>query len=164
MMKSRTQFLIIGLTAVALLTIDVALRTMQLRGGMSGTVVTAREFRLVDHDGNRRAVMSTDENGEPAILLYDQTGSLRAQLDTMQSTPSLILFGPNREQRRVYFGMDDEGDGILEMYGLSGETKALMTSTGGQGRITTDTDARRLTINGGGRGNITCPEGVLDLR
>lgn len=163
MKLSRTQFLIIGLTTMALLTIDVALRTMQIRN-TGGPVVTAREFRMVDADGNRRAVMSTDENGEPAIFLYDRTGSLRAQLDTMESTPSLILYGPNNERRRVYFGMDDTGDGILEMYGFRGETKATMTTTGGTGRISLDRDSHAPRINGGGRGNITFSNGVISIR
>lgn len=132
---SRTQFLIIGLTAVALLTIDVALRTMQLRQGTVTTTVTAQKFRLVDRDGNRRAELSVDNNGEPGFFLYDRAGSLRAMLDTRESTPSLILLAPGGTRRSVYFGMDESGDTILDMYDPSGRTVATMTTTNGVPRM-----------------------------
>ena len=97
----------------------------------SGDVVTAREFRLVDRDGNLKAHIYTDENGEPGMVLYDRNGTNRAQFDTFQSVPSVILNSPDGG-RSTYFGMDENGRSILNMYGNHGEELASMDVTGSQ--------------------------------
>jgi hypothetical protein len=142
-MKMNSQTRIIVFTAVALTAVDLAVRGFLAQRTAapvavtcpvmqaSGDVVTAREFRLVDQDGNPKAHIYTDENGEPGMVLYDRSGTNRAQLDTFQSVPSLILNSPDGG-RSTYFGMDENGRSILNMYGNHGEELASMDVTGSQ--------------------------------
>jgi hypothetical protein len=135
-MRMNSQTRIIVFTAIALTAVDLAVRGLiaqrthvyhVTRGG--GDVVTAREFRLVDDNGNLRAHMYTDERGEPGLVLYDRTGTRRAQFDTFDSVPSVILCAPDGAWSS-YYGMDQNGLGIFDMFGPSGETRASMDVTG----------------------------------
>src|SRR5690242_161431 len=120
-MKMNSQTRIIVFTAVALTAVDLAVRGFLAQhvapvaftcpAMQSSDVVTAREFRLVDKDGNLRAHVYTDENGEPGMVLYDRNGTNRAQFDTFQSVPSVILNSPEGG-RSTYFGMDENGRSI----------------------------------------------------
>ena len=141
-MKMNSQTRIIVFTAVALTAVDLAVRgflaqrtatpvAFSYPAMQASDVVTAREFRLVDKDGNLRAHVYTDENGEPGMVLYDRNGTNRAQFDTFQSVPSVILNGPDGG-RSTYFGMDENGRSILNMYGNHGEELASMDVTGSQ--------------------------------
>jgi hypothetical protein len=141
-MKMNSQTRIIVFTAVALTAVDLAVRGFLAQRAApvaftyaalqtSSDVVTAREFRLVDKDGNLRAHVYTDENGEPGMVLYDRNGTNRAQFDTFQSVPSVILNSPDGG-RSTYFGMDENGRSILNMYGSHGEELASMDVTGSQ--------------------------------
>jgi len=141
-MKMNSQTRIIVFTAVALTAVDLAVRGFLAQRAApvaftysalqtSSDVVTAREFRLVDKDGNLRAHVYTDENGEPGMVLYDRNGTNRAQFDTFQSVPSMILNSPDGG-RSTYFGMDENGRSILNMYGNHGEELASMDVTGSQ--------------------------------
>ena len=135
-MKMTGQTRIIVFTAMALAATDIAVRLHQAPACSSGKVVSAQEFRLVDRSGNARAIMSIDGNNEPGIQLLDKNGEVRAQLDTWDSTPSLILNGANG-QRRVYFGMDNEsGGGILDMYKPNGAEAATLKVNGATPRFT----------------------------
>lgn len=137
-MRMNEQTRIIVLTAVALTAVDLTVRGIFFRRSMpvtsvaqqAGDVVTAREFRLVDNDGNLKAHVYTDENGEPGIVLYDRNGTRRAQLDTFQQVPSLLLFNPEGAWSS-YFGMDEKGLGILDMYDQSGSRPAASMSVSG---------------------------------
>lgn len=137
-MKMTGQTRVILGTAIALAAVDIAVRLHQPRPVLvngSSEVVTAREFRLVDKDGNTRIAMSIDDNNEPGIRLYDRSGQVRAQLDTWQQTPSLILNGPDGS-RRVYFGMDSQGGGMLDMLNPDGSEMVTVDATDGTPRVT----------------------------
>jgi hypothetical protein len=115
----NTQTKIIVATAVVLVAIDLLGRAfLPVRGG---SVVSAREFRLVDSHGQSRAVLTTDRNGEPGLVMYDNDGQNRLQLDTFQHVPSLLLRDEN-EARRVYFGMDERtGAGRYQLTDAQGQ-------------------------------------------
>jgi hypothetical protein len=136
-MKMTGQTRVIIATAMALAAVDIAVRLHQpspvvLNG--NSDVVSAREFRLVDSNGNTRITMTMDENDEPGIRLFDRNGQVRAQLDTWQSTPSLILNGPDGS-RRVYFGMDEQGGGMLDMMNPDGAEMMSMEATDGMPKL-----------------------------
>jgi len=122
--KMTEQTKIIVCTAIALVGVDLAVRAMMTPKAVfinqSSDVVTAREFRMVDARGNLRLHMYSDGNNEPGIVLFDRAGRKRAQLDSFETIPSLILYNPNGE-RSTYYGMDYQGRTILNMYGDSGD-------------------------------------------
>ncbi|MBC8101194.1 MAG: hypothetical protein H7Z41_01220 [Cytophagales bacterium] len=136
-MKMTGQTRVIVFTAMALAAVDIAVRVNQrpvMLNAPSGDTVVAKEFRLVDNDGNTRIRMSIDENNEPGIVLLDRSGNTRAQLDTWQNTPSLILNGPNGDQR-VYFGMDGTDTGVLNIDSGNGKPAISIDATGSTPRI-----------------------------
>jgi hypothetical protein len=116
-MNDQTK-IIVG-TAVVLVGIDLAVRAFLppkvVYVGQTRDVVTAREFRLTDDNGRLRAHLFTDQQGEPGLVLYDRMERPRAQLDTWDTIPSLILYSPDG-QRSSYFGMDDLGKSMIHMY------------------------------------------------
>jgi hypothetical protein len=117
-MPMNTQTRIIVGTAFALAAVDIAVRGLALRQQApvvtNNNIVTAREFRLVDNNGKIKATMSTDREGNPGILLFDQSGNRRLQIDSYQDVPSLMLFGPQGE-RRAYYGMNADGSSLVQM-------------------------------------------------
>jgi hypothetical protein len=124
--RMNDQTKIIVCTAVALVGVDLAVRALMTPRAVhvqTGDVVTAREFRLVDESGNLRAHMYTDGNSEPGLIMYDREGRRRAQLDSFETVPSLILYNPNGE-RSTYYGMDFQGRSILNMYGDHGDNQS----------------------------------------
>jgi len=111
-MKLNSQTRVIVATAAALAVVDIAVRLIPIGnrnttvlGRSTDGVVTAQGFRLVDQWGNERATIGLDANGEPGVKLYDRFGTERAQLDTFENVPSLILMDKNGA-RRAYYGMD----------------------------------------------------------
>ena len=130
MTSMNAQTRIIVATAAVLAAIDIAVRLL-LPTGVNGTVVSAREFRLVDGMGRAKAVLKVDPSGEPGLLMFDRNGAERLQLDTFQHVPSLIL-NDESENRRVYFGMDDRtGGGIYQ----TSDGQGTWTAGGGVGSM-----------------------------
>ena len=115
--------------AVVLAAIDIYVR-FAAPAQRNGSVVTAQEFRLTDKCGNVRAVMTTDAEGEPGLVMFDKTGTPRLQLDSYDTTPSLILMD-ERGAKRAYYGMTSEtGDGELTFTNATGGTAASLTISG----------------------------------
>lgn len=147
--KMTEQTKIIVCTAVALVGVDLAVRALMMPKTVhvrTGDVVTAREFRLVDESGAVRLHMYTDGNSEPGIVLYDRAGRKRAQLDTFETIPSLILFN-EREQRSTYYGMDFQGRSLLHMYGENNDSQNPVASIS----VSDDHGVPGFTWNGAGR-------------
>jgi len=117
--------------AVSLAAIDIYVRFATAPKPVTSSVITAQEFRLADKNGNIRAVMNTDANGEPGLIMFDKSGTPRLQLDSYQTTPSLILMDENGAQR-AYYGMSSPtGDGELTFSGENGADVARLKISGG---------------------------------
>ncbi len=117
--RMTEQTRIIVCTAVALVGVDLAVRALMMPrvvNVQTGDVITAREIRLVDNNGNLRAHLYTNGNSEPGLVMYDRENRPRAQLDSFETIPSLILYNENGG-RSTYYGMDFQGRSILNMYG-----------------------------------------------
>ena len=113
--------------AVLLAALDIYVRFATAPKAVSSSIVSTQELRLTDRQGNVRAVMSTDRSGEPALIMYDKSGTARLQLDSFESTPSLILMDENGE-RRAYYGMSSPtGDGELTFSTPEGKTAASLS-------------------------------------
>ena len=157
-MKMTGQTRVIVLTAMALIAVDIAVRVHQrpvMLNAPSGDTVVAKEFRLVDNDGNTRIRMSIDGNNEPGIVLLDRNGLVRAQLDTWQNTPSLILNGPSGAQR-VYFGMDGKDSGMLNIDNGDGRPAISIDGTTAVPRILlTDPETGNVSTVLDGKGTMT---------
>jgi hypothetical protein len=133
MVRMTDQTKIIVATAVALVIVDIAVRlflptrTVVIRDTQArGDVLTVRQLRVVDDNGNIKAQLKVNSDGEPGLLMWDRTGTERLQLDTFHQVPSLILLDEN-QNRRVYFGMDRaSNDGQYENY--SAETAQAHSS------------------------------------
>jgi hypothetical protein len=112
-MNPQTRIIVV--TATALVAIDIALRLLiptrviQVNNatisnnGSNGGVLTVRALQLADDNGNIKATLDLDENNEPALKMYDANDSLRLQLDTLQTVPSLMFFDQN-DSRTMYLG------------------------------------------------------------
>ena len=90
--------------AVSLAAIDIYVRFATAPKPVTSSVITAQEFRLTDKGGNVRAVMNTDADGEPGLIMFDKHGTPRLQLDSYETTPSLILRDEHGD-KRAYYGM-----------------------------------------------------------
>jgi hypothetical protein len=131
MQRWNAQTRIIVSCAVLLAALDIYVRFATAPKNVNSNIVTAQEFRLTDKQGNIRAVMKTDNTGEPGLMMYDKTGTLRLQLDSYQTTPSLILMDQNGE-RRAYYGMSSPtGDGELSFMTPGGGNAASLMVNGG---------------------------------
>ena len=116
--------------AVLLAALDIYVRFATAPKAVSSSVVSTQELRLTDRHGNVRAVMSTDRDGEPGFMMYDKNGVVRLQLDTFETTPSLILMDENGE-RRAYYGMSSPtGDGELTFTNPDGSNAASLMING----------------------------------
>jgi hypothetical protein len=131
MERMTTQTKIIVTTAAVLAVVDIAVRaflparTVVIREvapapvrmtGQSADVLTVRQLRIVDDAGNVKIEMKVNSDNDPGILMFDNSGTERLQLDTFQGIPSLIL-NDEQENRRVYFGMDSStGEGSYQTY------------------------------------------------
>lgn len=157
-MKLTGQTRVIVFTAMALATVDIAVRVNQrpvMLNAPSGDTVVAKEFRLVDNNGNTRIQMSIDKNNEPGIVLFDRNGLVRAQLDTWENTPSLILTGPNGN-KRAYFGMDGKDTGLLMLDNGDGRPAISIDASSNMPRIfMTDPETGNLSTVLDGRGQTT---------
>ncbi len=116
--------------AVLLAALDIYVRFATAPKAASSSVVTTQELRLTDRQGNVRAVMSTDRDGEPGLRMYDKNGTVRLQLDAFETTPSLILMDENGA-RRAYYGMSSPtGDGELTFTNADGNNAASLMISG----------------------------------
>ena len=120
--------------------LDIYVRFTTAPKAVSSSVVSTQELRLTDKQGNTLAVMTTDANGEPGLLMFDKNGTPRLQLDSFQTTPSLILMDQNGAQR-AYYGMGSEtGDGQMTFSTPGGATVASLKISG---------DASSFSLRGG---------------
>lgn len=124
MVQMTSQTKIIVATAFALAIVDIAVRvllptqTVVIHEGSSATpdVLTVRQLRVVDDNGTVKAELKVNSSGDPGLMMWDNTGVQRLQLDTFRQVPSLILMD-EQGSRRVYFGMDQgTNDGRYENY------------------------------------------------
>jgi hypothetical protein len=121
MERMTTQTKIIVATAAALALVDIAVRaflparTVVIReANTNANVLTVRQLRIVDNNGEIKMDLKVNSNGDPGMLMFDSTGTERLQLDTFQNIPSLILMDSS-EKRRVYFGMERAtGEGLYQ--------------------------------------------------
>ena len=143
--------------AVVLAGIDIYVRFAAPAAPQNPSVVSAQEFRLTDKCGNVRAVMTTDAEGEPGLIMFDKTGTPRLQLDSYQTTPSLILMD-ERGEKRAYYGMTSPtGDGELTFSNQAGGTTASLKisgdasnfslmDSGGDSRATWQVNADKVSV------------------
>jgi hypothetical protein len=129
MERMTTQTKIIVATAAVLAVVDIAVRaflparTVVIREAspvsavtQSADVLTVRQLRIVDGEGNVKIELKVNGNNDPGMLMFDNKGTERLQLDTFQGVPSLIL-NDDQELRRVYFGMSSStGEGMYQTY------------------------------------------------
>jgi hypothetical protein len=111
-MNPQTRIIVV--TAAILVAIDIALRlaiparVVHINQNVcpvdtQGGVLTVRALQIADDNGNVRATLDLDEGNEPALKMYDNNDTLRLQLDTMQTVPSLMFFD-QQDQRTMYLG------------------------------------------------------------
>ncbi|MBC8143197.1 MAG: hypothetical protein H7Y38_17360 [Armatimonadetes bacterium] len=147
--------------AVSLAAIDIYVRFATAPKSVTSSVITAQEFRLSDKNGNIRAVMNTDANGEPGLVMFDRSGTPRLQLDSYETTPSLILMDENGAQR-AYYGMSSPtGDGELTFSNANGSDTASLKISGGASQFSLmdgngDSRAQWRTSTEGVSGTMSC--------
>jgi hypothetical protein len=93
---------------------------------MVESIVTARAFELVDADGNRRACLATDPDGNPAFQLYGRDGITRLQLAVAGSDQARITIMNKAGNEILIANVDDAGNGSVEITDGQGTPRALM--------------------------------------
>jgi hypothetical protein len=133
MQRWNYQTRVIVACAIVLGALDICVRFATAPKAISSPVVYAQEFRLTDRDGNLRAVMDTNEDGEPGLKMYDKHNLLRLQLDTYQSTPSLIFLDENGT-KRSYYGlggpMNYGEESMLSLFDKDGSERQSLSESG----------------------------------
>jgi len=132
MQRWNHQTRVIVACAIVLGALDICVRLATAPKAVSSSIVTAQEFRLTDHQGNVRAIMGVNDEGEPGLKMYDKNNTLRLQLDSFETTPSLILMDEHGN-KRAYYGMSSPtGDGELSLLTPGGSTIASLRADGEQ--------------------------------
>lgn len=109
--------------------------------------VVARQFVLVDGDGNERATLALGADSAPTLALCDAHGRIRAEIRLAAGgTPSVILYDAGR-RRRVEIALRADGAAGLGLYDETGEGRAeLVVAAGGAPTLSLyGPDGRRLT-------------------
>lgn len=148
MQRWNHQTRVIVACAIVLGALDICVRFATAPKAVTNSIVTAQEFRLTDKQGNVRAVLATDNKGEPGLKMYDQNNTLRLQLDSFQTTPSLILLDDNGN-RRAYYGMGSpSGDGELSFTTPNGTTMATMRVDGDTATFSNLNAGQTMSVEG----------------
>ena len=71
--------------------------------------MTARMFRLVDQKGNLRALLGSNKEGVPGLVMLDPKGRHRAYFNLTEKGPGLDLLGPDGSIR-LALAVDDKGE------------------------------------------------------
>jgi hypothetical protein len=86
-------------------------------------IKSAGAYVVVDDSGSKRAELSVDDAGLPAMILYDKSGVRRLLLCLAgDGSPALIFFGGDGKAERVRLAITEKGDAVLGLYG-SGSAK-----------------------------------------
>ena len=94
--------------------------------------VVAEQFVLVDSTGERRATLSFDADGGPALALSDGSGRARAAIRLgVDGAPSVVLYDTTG-RRRLEVALKADGAAGLGLYEETGEGRAeLVVSASG---------------------------------
>ena len=94
--------------------------------------VVAEQFVLVDSHGERRATLSLDADGGPALALSDASGRARAAIRLgVDGAPSVVLYDTSG-RRRLEVALKPDGATGLGLYDETGEgrTELVVSGTG----------------------------------
>ncbi|MGH7915783.1 MAG: hypothetical protein ACREPW_14220 [Candidatus Binataceae bacterium] len=92
--------------------------------------LVAEEFVLVDSHGERRATLSLDAAGGPALALSDANGRARATIRLgVDGAPSVVLYDTSG-RRRLEVALKADGATGLGLYDETGEGRAELVVSG----------------------------------
>jgi len=108
---------------LALLAFGPTPRTREARAAdSSAKELVARSLTIVDEQGNRRIALDS----RPAVMLYDEKGTLRASLAATNDSPVLALFD-KRETQRAKLGTGNDGP-VLVLFDEKGTLRADLSA------------------------------------
>jgi len=114
--------------------------------------VTAQEFRLVDPEGELRAVLGLRENGMVALVLNDQSGRKRLSVGAGDEGAAVVI-GDEEGEKRLAVGFADHAP-LIALADKAGRERIALT-------VAEDTSAVMLQDEAGtGRVGIMLSEGV----
>jgi len=82
--------------------------------------MSAKQLNIVDKDGNLRLLLSTDDDGSPAIAMYDKDGKARSVFTVSAAGDTVITFNDGNGKLRVAMGVTGEGGPEILMKSKSG--------------------------------------------
>lgn len=97
-------------------------------------VVTANEFRLVDHRDSTRAVLLMDEQLGPRLRFFDEAGTLRTALVLNDGEPTLA-FLDSSATIRCMIGLDSNGDPRISGFNSDSSDAFCLTSSFGSSSL-----------------------------
>lgn len=119
--------------------------------------IAAEEFRLVDKNGNVRAVLELNEDGQPRLLFFDKDDKLRISFYVENEAPGVELLDTN-EITRAALGLGSNGQPSLQLLDKNEKVHALL-QMGEDGRPGLDFYDRHGEL----RSSLSLMEGEMPL-
>lgn len=88
-------------------------------------VVEAEGFLLVDRQGQPRARLGFNVEGQPELALFDRKGRDQVALEAQDDNSAALAFY-NKEQTRIYLSSSDDGTASLRFIGADPTAQAAM--------------------------------------
>jgi hypothetical protein len=108
--------------------------TVRNASGASATL-SATGLTVRDAKGNARVFEGIDSGGRPSLDMHDTAGTLRESMYLLDGVPKLRLFDTSGK-RREEVGLDDKGDGLLQLNDASEKLRLQLTRvTGGDPQL-----------------------------
>ncbi len=83
-------------------------------------VIRAKQFVVVDQDGNMRAELSLNKDGEPGLRLYDKDGKTSVMLSLNKDEEPSLWLADKSGKRRAGLGLDN-GEPRMAFVGKNGQ-------------------------------------------
>ena len=91
--------------------------------------VRAQRLVLMGAQGQEKAILGVNENGEPGLVMFDEAGNNRLSLQLNEGDPDLTLYDADVTPR-ASFNLS-LGQPVLALYDEEAEPRAILAAMGG---------------------------------
>lgn len=86
-------------------------------------IVKAKEFQLVDDEGNTKVTIGLDDNGNSSMKFMDKNQKVRVSVGSSQNGPASISLSDSDGETRILSMVAENGSSYLFMYDRQGVTR-----------------------------------------
>lgn len=94
-----------------------------------GSIVTLKEYVLLNKEGTRIVVLSVNAEDGGSLEVFNQTGRRAADFSTLNQSGLLMLYS-NQGDTLLRLGQDIEGHGLIGVFDEQGDNPAFYGHTG----------------------------------